>query len=118
MSAASNVPSARAPSRTRAWSPGRPGLASRSVSRVLARRTGRPGNRIASSAASGSSMMPALPPKPPPIGAARTTIRRSGSPSARARRLRTSNGDCVELSISSRPSGPHSAMATRGSKAT
>ena len=63
-------------------------------------------------------MMPALPPKPPPMGPARTTIRRSGMPSARARRLRTSNGDCVELSISSRPSAPYSAMATRGSMAT
>lgn len=81
--------------------------------RVIARRTGR---RRASTAetTSGSTIM-IFPPKAPPIGAVRTRTRSLGIPNSSATPSRVANGACVELLITSSPSGSSHAVAVWGS---
>lgn len=64
-------------------------------------------------AARGSSMMPALPPKLPPMGVGPHHDLSLGNLQRAGEEVADPKGDQAELSISSRPSAPYSAMAAQ-----
>ncbi len=82
--------------------------------RVSVQRTGRPSRR-ASQTISTSSALSIFAPKPPPTSGAITRTCAGSSPSVPASTMRSWCGVCVESQAVTRPSGPTSAAAERGS---